>query len=91
MACRCGASTRCAAAAAAVCAAGVRGEPDRLTRGLWDGLAAVLVGKRDVEGIWEEEIRPRLKNFASMQDGDEGPPEDSRWHANWRIPQNRIL
>ena len=31
----------------------MRAEPDRLTRGLWDGLAAVLVGKRDVEGIWE--------------------------------------
>jgi len=45
----------------------------------------------DVEGIWEEEIRPKLKDFESMQDGDEGPPEDSRWHANWRIPQNRIL
>jgi creatinine amidohydrolase len=45
----------------------------------------------DIEGIWEEEVRPRLKDFASMQSGDEGPPEDSRWHANWPIPQNRIL
>lgn len=45
----------------------------------------------DIEGIWEEEIRPRLKDFASMQDGDEGPPPDSRWHANWRIPQDRVL
>jgi len=45
----------------------------------------------DVEGIWEEEIRPRLKGFESMKSGDEGPPEDSRWHANWRIPEDRIL
>ena len=45
----------------------------------------------DVEEIWEEEIRPRLKDFESMKSGDEGPPEDSRWHANWRIPENRIL
>jgi len=45
----------------------------------------------DVEAIWEDEIRPRLKDFASMQNNDEGPPEDSRWHANWRIPQHRIL
>lgn len=45
----------------------------------------------DVEGIWEEEIRPKLKDFTSMQEGDERPPEDSRWHANWDIPQNRIL
>ncbi len=24
----------------------------------------------DIEGIWEEEIRPRLKDFASMQSGE---------------------
>ncbi|MAT74242.1 hypothetical protein CMK14_03685 [Candidatus Poribacteria bacterium] len=45
----------------------------------------------DVEAIWQEEIRPRLKDFASMQNGDEGPPEDSRWYANWRIPEDKIL
>ena len=40
-----------------------------------------------VEDIWEAEVQPRLKDFASMQDGDEGPPEDSRWYANWRVPE----
>ena len=39
-----------------------------------------------IERIWEEEIRPRMKNFASMQSGDKAPPEDSRWYANWRVP-----
>lgn len=39
-----------------------------------------------IERIWDEEIRPQMKNFASMQSGDEAPPEDSRWYANWRIP-----
>ena len=34
-------------------AAGLGGEPDRLTLGVWGGVAEVLVGKRDVEGIWE--------------------------------------
>jgi len=40
----------------------------------------------DVEAIWDREIRPRLKEFASMQDGPEAPPPDSRWYANWHIP-----
>ncbi len=39
-----------------------------------------------IEAIWEQEIRPRLKGFASMQDGPGAPPEDSRWHDNWHIP-----
>ena len=39
-----------------------------------------------VEEIWEREIRPRLKNFASMQDGSDTPPEDSRWYDNWHVP-----
>ncbi len=41
----------------------------------------------DVEAIWEKEVRPRLKDFASMQDGPEAPPKDSRWHANWHVPE----
>jgi creatinine amidohydrolase len=40
-----------------------------------------------VEEIWEREVRPRLQDFASMQDGPEAPPKDSRWHANWRVPR----
>jgi creatinine amidohydrolase len=39
-----------------------------------------------VEVIWEREIRPRFKEFASMQEGEESPPKDSRWYANWHIP-----
>jgi hypothetical protein len=39
-----------------------------------------------IERIWEEEIGPRIKDFDSMQDGPEGPPEDSRWYPNWRVP-----
>ena len=39
-----------------------------------------------IEEIWEDEIRPRMKEFASMQNDDEPPPEDSRWFANWQIP-----
>jgi creatinine amidohydrolase len=45
----------------------------------------------DVEGIWESEIRPRLKDFASMQNPDEAPPADSRWFSNWSVPQGRVL
>jgi hypothetical protein len=39
-----------------------------------------------VEVIWETEIRPALKAFASIQSGTDSPPEDSRWYANWRVP-----
>ncbi|MCG9127476.1 creatininase family protein [Candidatus Poribacteria bacterium] len=45
----------------------------------------------DVEGIWEEEIRPKLTDFASMQPPNPEPPKDSQWHANSRIPKGRIL
>ncbi|MDA0748563.1 MAG: creatininase family protein [bacterium] len=45
----------------------------------------------DVEGIWEDEIRPRLSEFASMQNPDTFPPEDSRWYPNCRVPEGRIL
>ena len=41
-----------------------------------------------VEEIWEQEIRPLIKNFAAMQDlqpGQEPPPKNSRWYANWRV------
>ena len=40
----------------------------------------------EVEVIWEREIRPRLKEFASMQDGEESPPPNSRWYPNWHVP-----
>jgi creatinine amidohydrolase len=46
----------------------------------------------DVEQMWEQAIRPKVKDFASMQmrhsdHGDfEDVPADSAWFANWRIP-----
>jgi creatinine amidohydrolase len=44
----------------------------------------------DVEWLWETAVRPRLKEFRTMQDDREGrvpPPEGSVWHANWRVPE----
>lgn len=43
----------------------------------------------DVERLWEEVVRPHLKGFLSMQElpeGQEPPPFNSRWYANWRVP-----
>ncbi len=43
----------------------------------------------DAERIWETVVRPRLKEFRTMQNGPperEAPAEDSVWHANWRVP-----
>jgi creatinine amidohydrolase len=42
-----------------------------------------------VEQLWDEVVRPVLKDFRSMQDlwdGQPPVPEDSRWHENWRVP-----
>ena len=42
-----------------------------------------------VEEIWERDVRPRLKTFETMQNrwGNEGGvPEDSRWYAQWHVP-----
>ena len=39
-----------------------------------------------IEQIWNEEIQPQMKDFVSMQDGPNGPPENSRWYPNWRVP-----
>lgn len=49
------------------------------------------LGFGDVEQIWEDEVRPKLKDFASMQNPEEAPPEDSRWYPNWRVPEGRTL
>jgi hypothetical protein len=43
-----------------------------------------------VEQFWETVVRPKLKEFRSMQDliGDrQPPPEDSVWYPNWRVPE----
>lgn len=42
-----------------------------------------------VEWLWEQVIKPELPKFRSMQDlwdGQEPLPEESVWHANWRVP-----
>lgn len=44
----------------------------------------------DVERLWDEVVRPELKNFLTMQtlrEGQEAVPEDSYWYTNWRIPE----
>lgn len=44
----------------------------------------------DIERIWEEDVQPLVKDFRSMRDLAEGQspiPEQSRWHANWRVPE----
>jgi creatinine amidohydrolase len=41
----------------------------------------------DIERIWAGEVLPRLKDFRSMQYGDNQPPtEDSIWQLNYKIP-----
>lgn len=46
---------------------------------------------RDIEQIWNDEIRGRIKDFASMAELFEGqkrgPSAHSRWRLNWRIPK----
>ena len=43
----------------------------------------------DVEEIWENEVRPVLKQFKTMQHLDRRPPaEDSRWQLNYHIPDH---
>lgn len=41
----------------------------------------------DLERIWREVVEPKLPEFESMQESwtDQTVPDDSRWHANWRI------
>lgn len=45
-----------------------------------------------VEQLWEDVVRPKLPEFRTMQtlwgwSGEEAPPEDSVWRANWRVPE----
>ena len=44
----------------------------------------------DVESFWDSQIRPRLKDFRSMQSAfgsDRPPAEGSRWRTNWAVPE----
>jgi len=46
----------------------------------------------DVEALWETVVRPRLKEFACMQEpSGEPPPPDSVWHEHWKLPVDAIL
>ena len=48
-----------------------------------------LLTFEQVEVLWDEVIRPVVKDFASMKQlgpGQDPVPESSVWHANWRIP-----
>jgi creatinine amidohydrolase len=48
-----------------------------------------LLTFEDVERAWDEVVRPALKDFRSMQqlwEGQPPVPEDSRWFANWKVP-----
>ena len=41
-----------------------------------------------VEEIWDEQIRPLIKDMSAMRDvssGQEPPPENSRWYTNWQV------
>ena len=43
----------------------------------------------DVEAFWDREVRPRMKDFRSMQpyfDDRAEPATESRWRANWAVP-----
>ena len=45
---------------------------------------------RDVEMLWEQVVLPVLPQFACMQEGKKQVPEDSMWHANWRVPHDVV-
>lgn len=43
----------------------------------------------DAEALWETVVRPRVKEFRSMQDffpNQQPVPPESVWFANWRVP-----
>ena len=46
----------------------------------------------DIERIWNDELKLRIKDFASMRelfdDQQGGPSTQSRWQLNWRIPED---
>ena len=55
-----------------------------------EGPAHTLRTFAQVETLWEDVVRPHLKEFLSMQDlwsGQQPLPEESRWYANWRVPE----
>ena len=43
-----------------------------------------------VETLWENVVRPHLKEFMTLQDAwnnQEPPSESSRWRENWKVPE----
>ncbi len=45
----------------------------------------------EVEGIWEEELRLKLSDFASRQNLEQTPPAGSQWYHNWHVPEGRTM
>lgn len=48
-----------------------------------------LLTFEDVERLWDDVVRPALKDFRTMQNlwaNQEPVPQTSRWYANWRVP-----
>jgi len=53
-------------------------------------LPAPLTTFGQTEALWQEVVWPELLKFCSMQNNwgaVASPPEDSRWYANWRVPE----
>ena len=44
-----------------------------------------------MEGIWEEELRLKLSDFASRQNLEQTPPAGSQWYPNWHVPEGRTM
>ena len=58
-------------------------------------VGARLYGLPDFEAnetLWSEVVVPRLPEFRTMQywEGGERPAAESRWHANWPVPDQKV-
>lgn len=51
-----------------------------------------LVTYEETERVWEEVVRPRLRDMLTMQQAwvgkEGGVPPSSVWYANWRVPDS---
>lgn len=41
----------------------------------------------EVEQIWDQQVKPVLKSFKTMDDSGKPPPEQSQWFRQWKIPE----
>ena len=66
----------------------------RKSKDLLDAYTTVKPDRRmrtfeEVERFWDDVVRPRFREFKTMQENwqnDPEIPESSVWHANWRVP-----